>query len=83
MTTCLGHGAARLIGMNAGLYRPYRFAAALSVKECADLLAVATTRPFREGQEIIAQGDTTDHVVVLRRGHVKIMASTEDKREVL
>ncbi|MBN1171745.1 MAG: Crp/Fnr family transcriptional regulator [Micromonosporaceae bacterium] len=69
--------------MSAGIHRPYRFAASLAAQECADLLAAATQRSFAEGQELLAQGDTSDHVLILRRGCVKIVASSDRQRAVL
>ncbi|BCB81595.1 Crp/Fnr family transcriptional regulator [Phytohabitans flavus] len=56
---------------------------ALSPAARDDLLALGAPCRYPAGRRLIAQGATTRHVVVLLRGSVKVVATTESGRDVL
>lgn len=62
---------------------PAGFLTALTTDEAADLERRARKRQFRRGTTIFNEGDTTDRVVVILKGQVKVSYFTEDGKEVL
>src|SRR5437870_4325232 len=47
------------------------------------LEAIATTRSATRGQVVLAQGQVADRVIVLRTGHVKVVASGPEGDDVV
>src|SRR6476646_8679570 len=66
-----GHGAA--VG----------FVGALDREELRSLRGVAVTRRFRKGQALFHQGASSDRVVVLLGGRVKVSTVTEEGKEIV
>ena len=48
-----------------------------------DLAAIGRSRRYPVGRVLIAQGETSDHVVLITSGRVKVFCTTEDGREPL
>jgi CRP-like cAMP-binding protein len=59
------------------------FLALLGDDERRALEAIATTRQATRGQVLLAQGQVADHVIVLRAGHAKVVASGPEGDEVV
>src|SRR5438876_1322424 len=59
------------------------FLALLGDDERRALEEIATTRRAQRGQVVLAQGQVADHVVVLRSGHVKVVASGPEGDDVV
>ena len=57
--------------------------AALGADAARDLEGRGIVRRFRKGHALFHQGTTSDHVVVLRSGRVKISTVTPDGKEVV
>ena len=63
--------------------QPAGFLTTLQRGEAQDLEARARKRTFRRGTTIFNEGDTTDRVVVVLAGQIKVSYFTEDGKEVL
>jgi CRP/FNR family transcriptional regulator, cyclic AMP receptor protein len=57
--------------------------ASLAPDAARDLVQRGIARRYRKGHAIFHQGETSDHVVVLRSGRVKISTVTADGKEVV
>lgn len=55
--------------------------AQLEPADAADLLALGQARRFPAGQVLIGQGERLDHVILITKGQVRILHTTEDGRE--
>jgi CRP/FNR family cyclic AMP-dependent transcriptional regulator len=55
----------------------------LSPAEHQGLRAIGTVHTYQHGDYLFVQGDEGDRVLVVRNGHVKIVATTGDKKAVL
>ncbi|MBI5103881.1 MAG: Crp/Fnr family transcriptional regulator [Solirubrobacterales bacterium] len=59
------------------------FLGLLGDEERRDLEAIGTSRRAPRGQAILAEGQVADRVIVLRAGHVKVVASGPEGHEVV
>ena len=59
------------------------FAASLSADELRDLMAMGRRQRFRAGSIIMNEGDTSERVLLLLAGRVKVYSVTESGREVV
>src|SRR5947207_3288215 len=59
------------------------FLALLGDDERRALEEIATTRRASRGQVVLAQGQVPDHIIVLRSGHAKVVASGPEGDEVV
>jgi CRP-like cAMP-binding protein len=55
----------------------------LDERDRADLCALGRSRRFRAGASLIVQGDDSQTVFVLLEGHVKVVQSTPEGREIV
>ena len=62
---------------------PVDFLGLLDDEDRRELEAIGTRRRAARGQAILAEGQVPDRVVLLREGHVKIVASGADGQEVV
>ena len=62
---------------------PVDFLGLLDDQERRELEAIGTRRRASRGQAILAEGQVPDRVVLLRAGHVKVVASGADGQEVV
>src|SRR4051812_6206720 len=59
------------------------FLGALEAGQAADLRRRGVTRRFRKGQALFHQGGSSDRVVVLLNGRVKVSTLTDSGKEVV
>jgi CRP/FNR family transcriptional regulator, cyclic AMP receptor protein len=59
------------------------FVARLTAEELAALRRRAVVRRFARGATIVHQGEVPGRVVLIERGHAKVMATTEDGKEIV
>ncbi len=59
------------------------FLGALDARQSEALRAIGTRRRFRKGQALFHEGGSSDRVVVLLSGRVKVSTLTEDGKEVV
>jgi CRP/FNR family transcriptional regulator, cyclic AMP receptor protein len=59
------------------------FGAELSTEELDDLIGRGVRRRFRRGSFLFTEGETSDHVLVVLVGRVKVSSFTLDGREVV
>ncbi|MDP9066871.1 MAG: Crp/Fnr family transcriptional regulator [Actinomycetota bacterium] len=59
------------------------FVAALSDEELRTLTQRGRTRRFRRGQTLLGQGETSDRLILIRAGRVKVAVVDEDGREAV
>ncbi|HEU4480672.1 MAG TPA: cyclic nucleotide-binding domain-containing protein [Actinomycetota bacterium] len=59
------------------------FRASLNAEERAALDSLGRRRTFRRGQSLLSEGATSDRVIVVLEGRVKVSYFTEDGKEVL
>ena len=63
--------------------QPDGFVASLTSEEIDDLLARGVRRQFRRGAFIFTEGDSSDHVVFVLAGRVKVSSFTAEGKEVV
>lgn len=59
------------------------FTSLLALDDRAAFGALGVIRRFRAGAILLLEGDRSDHVFVVREGHVKVTTGTDDGREVV
>jgi CRP-like cAMP-binding protein len=59
------------------------FLGRLQPDETEDLKEAARSRVYKRGSTLLNEGDTSDRVIVITRGRVKVAYFTEDGREVM
>lgn len=59
-------------------WSPVSFLGRLTPGTCAALLQLGVRRHYRAGQTLMREGEATTHAVLLRKGYVKVTATTEE-----